>query len=256
MREKMTLPGWLAARLGAAEVGPLAGLLAAAALLLLFGYLAGEVMEGDTHGLDRALLLALRHPENPAVPLGPPWLPEMARDVTALGSYAFLTLLVGAVIGYLLMIGKRGAALLVLVSVIGGMLLSTLLKLGFERPRPDLVPHAARVFTASFPSGHATLSAVTFLTLSALLARVQPNRRLKGYFIALALLLTLMVGVSRVYLGVHYPTDVLAGWCLGAAWAIGCWAAALWLQRRGQMEGAAANAKQEQLDSDRADCGN
>jgi undecaprenyl-diphosphatase len=131
---------------------------------------------------------------------------------------------------------KRGAALLVLASVGGGALLSTLLKLSFERPRPDLVPHAVAVYTASFPSGHAMLSAVTYLTLGTLLARIQPRRRLRAYIVAVAVLLTLLVGTSRVYLGVHWPTDVLAGWCLGAAWAMLCWAVALWLQRRGRVE--------------------
>jgi undecaprenyl-diphosphatase len=116
------------------------------------------------------------------------------------------------------------------------MLLSTVLKMGFERPRPDLVPHATRVYTASFPSGHAMLSAVTYLTLGALLARVQPNRRLKAYLIGLALCITLLVGASRVYLGVHWPSDVLAGWCGGAAWAALCWFIALQLQRQGQVE--------------------
>jgi undecaprenyl-diphosphatase len=116
------------------------------------------------------------------------------------------------------------------------MLLSTLLKLGFERPRPDLVPHAVVVYTASFPSGHAMLSAVTWLTLGALLMRVEPRRRVKAYVLALAVLTTLLVGASRIYLGVHWPTDVLAGWCIGAAWALMCWLAALWLQRRGRVE--------------------
>jgi undecaprenyl-diphosphatase len=132
---------------------------------------------------------------------------------------------------------KAHAALFVVAAVGGGMLLSTLLKMGFDRPRPDLVPHGALVYTASFPSGHATLSAVVYLTLGALLARVQPRFVLKFYLLGLAIVLTVTVGVSRVYLGVHWPTDVLAGWALGAAWALFCWAAALWLQRRGQVEG-------------------
>jgi len=131
---------------------------------------------------------------------------------------------------------RRAAALLVLVAVAGGMLLSTLLKLGFERPRPDLVPHAVEVYTASFPSGHAMLSAVTWLTLGALLMRVEPRRRVKAFVLAMAVLTTLLVGASRIYLGVHWPTDVLAGWCIGAAWALICWLAALWLQRRGRVE--------------------
>jgi undecaprenyl-diphosphatase len=134
------------------------------------------------------------------------------------------------------MVGKRATALLVLVAIVGGTLLSHGLKLGFERPRPDLVPHATRVYTASFPSGHAMLSAVTFLTLGALLARAEKSRRVSAFIMTLAIIVTLMVGVSRVYLGVHWPSDVIAGWSVGAAWAALCWFVALQLQRRGQVE--------------------
>jgi undecaprenyl-diphosphatase len=122
----------------------------------------------------------------------------------------------------------------VLASVGGGIAFSTLFKQGFDRPRPDLVPHATEVYTASFPSGHAMMAAVTWLTLAAMLARVQPTRPLKIYLFALAALITVLVGVSRIYLGVHWPTDVLAGWTAGAAWALACWLVAWWLgERRG-----------------------
>jgi undecaprenyl-diphosphatase len=147
-----------------------------------------------------------------------------------------LTFVTLAVAGFLILQRKAHAALFVALAVGGGMLLSTLLKMGFDRPRPDLVPHGAVVYSASFPSGHSMMAAVAYLTLGALLARVQPRRRLKLYLLGLAILLTVAVGVSRVYLGVHWPTDVLAGWALGAAWALLCWAGALWLQRRGQVE--------------------
>ncbi len=118
---------------------------------------------------------------------------------------------------------------------LGGVLISNLLKFGFDRPRPD-IEHATRVFTASFPSGHATLSAVTFLTLGALLTRVNSGHAAKLYFLMSAVFLTIIVGLSRVYLGVHYPSDVLAGWCVGSAWAVLCWTTALWLQRRRAVE--------------------
>jgi undecaprenyl-diphosphatase len=144
------------------------------------------------------------------------------------------------------MTGKRQAAFFLLVAVGGGMLLSAGLKMGFERARPDLVPHHTRVYTASFPSGHAMLSAVVYLTLAALLARVQSERRVKTMIIVLAVLLTLLVGMSRVYLGVHWPTDVLAGWCGGAAWASLCWFVALQLQRRGRVEHANRDPQQRQ----------
>ena len=215
----------------------LATIVVVAALVLAFGLLASEVLEGETHAFDERILLALRSATDRSDPLGPGWLEELMRDVTGLGSTGVLTFITLAAAGFLALQRKTHAALFVVAAVGGGMLLSTLLKMGFDRPRPDLVPHGALVYTASFPSGHATLSAVVYLTLGALLARVQPRFLLKLYLLGLAILLTVTVGVSRVYLGVHWPTDVLAGWALGAAWALFCWAAALWLQRQGQVEG-------------------
>jgi undecaprenyl-diphosphatase len=225
----------LITRLGRDELGLLVAFLIVAALILGFGMLAEEVMEGDTSGFDRDVIMDLRTGGNAADPLGPPWLEEVGRDVTALGSFVFLGFVLVVVAGYLVLIRKRGAALLMAVAVLGGVIVSTLLKMGFDRPRPDL-PHAARVFTASFPSGHAMLSAITFLTVGALLTRVTDERRVKIYFMATAVFLTVMVGLSRLYLGVHYPSDVLAGWMVGSAWAILCWMGALWLQQRGNVE--------------------
>jgi undecaprenyl-diphosphatase len=218
------------------EVALLAAIALTAASLVLFGQLADEVLEGETHAFDEAVLLALRNAADPSDPIGPDWLEEQMRDVTALGSLGILAFVGLAAVGFLILQGKRRTAALVVVAVGGGMLVSTLSKLGFGRPRPDLVPHAMEVYTASFPSGHAMMAAVTYLTLGALLARVQPRLRLKLYLIALAAALTVLIGLSRVYLGVHWPTDVLAGWTLGAAWALGCWAIALWLQARGRIE--------------------
>jgi undecaprenyl-diphosphatase len=141
-----------------------------------------------------------------------------------------------AALGFLLIVRKRAAALLVLASVGGGTALSFAMKAAFDRPRPDLVEHGVEVATASFPSAHAMLAAVTYLTLGALLARVQPKRSVKAYLLGVAVVLTLLIGLSRVYLGVHWPTDVLAGWCVGAAWATACWLVAYWLQARGRVE--------------------
>lgn len=209
----------------------LGGLGLVAGLLLAFAKLAGEVAEGDTSAFDTAVVLAFRTPDNPDTLIGPVWLQEIGRDVTALGSFAFLGPVFVAVVIYLLLIRKRAAAALMAVAVIGGTILSTLLKIEFDRPRPDLAS-TARVFTASFPSGHATLSAVTFLTIGALLSRAQSDSRVKFYVVALAVFLTIAVGISRIYLGLHYPTDVLAGWCVGSAWALLCWTAALWIGRQ------------------------
>lgn len=209
----------------------LASLGIVAGMFLAFAKLAGEVTEGDTSAFDTAVVMAFRTPDNPDNLIGPVWLQEMGRDVTALGSFIFLGFVFVAVVIYLLLIRKRAAAALMAASVIGGTIISTLLKIGFDRPRPDLAS-TARVFTASFPSGHATLSAVTFLTIGALLSRSGTDSRVKFYFMAVSVFLTIAVGVSRVYLGLHYPTDVLAGWTVGSAWAMLCWIVAMWLQRR------------------------
>jgi undecaprenyl-diphosphatase len=234
---------WFRLRLN--EVGPLISLAGFGLFAWGFMELAGDVSEGDTHDLDSRLLLALRDPANLASPIGPGWLEEAARDITGLGGYTILTIITWVTWAYLMMVGKRGAALLVLVSVIGGTLLSNGLKLGFERPRPDLVPHATQVYTASFPSGHAMLSAVTYLTLGALLTRVEKSRKVKAFIMVLAVLITVLVGASRVYLGVHWPSDVVAGWSVGAAWASLCWFIALQLQRGGQVEKAGETSSPE-----------
>jgi undecaprenyl-diphosphatase len=215
-------------RLWRPEIWILAVVFGIAALALAFGHIAEEVLEGDSAKFDETILLLFRNANDVSDPLGPPWVEEMARDITALGSYAVLSVVFCAVVVYLLMVHQRAAALWVVVAVCGGVLLSNALKLAFERPRPDLVSHAARVFTTSFPSGHATLSAVTYLTLGAFLASLHTLLRLKAYFLGLAILLTVAVGISRIYLGVHYPTDVLAGWCVGAAWAALCWTIFRW----------------------------
>ncbi len=205
----------------------------AALLLTGFGLLADEVLEGDTLGFDTAILMLFRDPAAPSVPLGPSWFAEATRDITALGSFSVLGLLVAAVTLHLLLTGAWRTGVLVLVSVIGGTIVSTALKAIFDRPRPDLTG-AVDVFTASFPSGHATISAVTYLTIGVLLAEREARWPPRVLYLGGAVLLTLAIGCSRVYLGVHYPTDVIAGWSLGTAWALICLIAAEILRSRGQ----------------------
>lgn len=204
--------------------------------LWAFIELADEVLEGETHAVDTAILVAMRTSGDLSDPLGPGWLEEMMRDFTALGGTGVLTLLTLAVIGFLLVAKAPRAALAVALAIGGGILLSTLLKSGFDRPRPDLVPHGSIVYSASFPSGHSMMSATVYLTLAALVSRVLRRRRLRVYLVGLAVLLTLLVGFSRVYLGVHWPTDVLAGWTLGAIWALLASLVMLRLQLRRSVE--------------------
>lgn len=185
--------------------------------------LADEVAEGETRAVDEAIILAFRVPGDPADPLGAPWFEESVRDVTALGSAPVLVIAVLAIVGFLALAKAWRLAIFTLAASAGGLAVSTLLKHGFDRPRPDLVPHGNLIYTSSFPSGHSMMSAVIYLTLAALVVRLMERKRLKGYALGVALALTLLVGVSRVYLGVHWPSDVLAGWAAGAAWALGCW---------------------------------
>lgn len=203
-----------------------------------FAEIADEVVEGESHRFDRAVLLSMRVEGNPGVPIGPPELAYVARDLTALGGATTLVMITLAAIGYLLMRRRFGAAGFVFASVLGGTLLSSALKVLFERSRPDVVPHLMEATSASFPSGHSMLAMVVYLTLGAVLAEVHAEQRFRVYIVAWAVFVSLLVGWSRMYLGVHWPTDVLGGWCLGAAWALSCACVALWLQRRGVLEPA------------------
>jgi undecaprenyl-diphosphatase len=177
-----------------------------------------------------------RNPQDLSDPIGPRWFEEVMRDMTALGGTAVLTLLTVFVTLFLVLSGKRRSAMLVASSIVLGTVFSTLLKLAFDRPRPDLVPHGMEVYTLSFPSSHAMMSALVYLTLGALLARTQSSVRVRIYLIVCAILLTFLIGVSRVYLGVHWPTDVLAGWAVGSCWALLSWLIARRLQKAGPVE--------------------
>lgn len=191
-------------------------------VLLAGGFilLADEVMEGETQRFDDAVLAALSATGEAGRPIGPAWLIEGARDVTSLGSFIVLGTLIVVVCLYLLLARRARTAAFLFGSAVTGSIFSTLLKMSFDRARPAM-PDGIQVFTASFPSGHALLSAICYLTMGALLAEQTEEVLLKRYFIAVAAVVTFAVGFSRLYLGVHYPTDVLAGWLIGTSWAIG-----------------------------------
>jgi undecaprenyl-diphosphatase len=208
------------------------------AVALAYGFikLAGEVREGDTQTFDEWAVRSLRQPAPHAdTPVGPAWLREVGIDLTALGSFVVLVLVVSAVAGFLYLQHKYRLTVLVLAATAGGMLLNTALKHVVDRQRPSVVPHLREVHTPSFPSGHSMLSAVVYLTLGALLMGIVDRRVTKLYCIGVALSLTFLVGASRVYLGVHYPTDVLAGWSVGLVWALLCWLVERYLQWRGAL---------------------
>lgn len=198
----------------------------------LFIGVAG-VISHETHlETEARFMRMLRSAGNPAEPAGPLWLVEVGRDISALGGATVVILLSSLAIGFLALRRRWGSVALVVVTVAGGYLLSSALKRSFDRERPDIVPHLSLVHTASFPSGHSMVSSLVYLSMGALLAQATGRRREKIYFVSAAVLLTFLIGVSRVFLGVHYPTDVLAGWSAGTAWAMGCWLAAWWFRRR------------------------
>lgn len=201
----------------------LGGVLILWMMIASFIEVADDVMEGDTHVIDTKLLMLLRDGNDPQNALGPHWVQEMVRDISGLGGIAILTMVtIGAAL-YLTMMKKGGQALYLIACITIGTLLSNVLKFGFARPRPDLVPHGSYVFTNSFPSGHSMMSALVFLCVGALLARAHNSYAMKAYFLITSIFLTVAIGVSRVYLGVHWPSDVLAGWLVGGSAAVSFW---------------------------------
>lgn len=197
-----------------------------------FSKLASEILEGEGRAIDTKILLLTRDANDHSNPLGPHWVEEIMRDITSMGGIAMLTFVTLASALYLFLINKKGLMIYLLATVSTGAVFSNLLKIGFDRPRPDLVPHEVVTYTASFPSGHSLISAVVYLTLGSLLAEIQPRIQLKIYILSLAVFITLLVGISRIYLGVHWPSDVLAGWLGGAAWAFMFWIIAHYTKKK------------------------
>ena len=188
---------------------------------------AAEVAEGETAAFDRRLLLMFRAPGHPADPLGPRSFEEAMRDVTALGGFTFLTLVTVVAALAFVFHRKLRHALVLVGTVLAAQVASELLKQVYGRSRPDLVPHGSYVYSASFPSGHSMLAAATFLTLAVLISSLEPRRSTKALVFVVAVLITVGVGISRIYLGVHWPSDVLGGWCAGVAFAAAAWVALL-----------------------------
>ena len=201
---------------------------------LVWGFLSigGEMAEGDTLAFDQRLLLGLRVPGDPADPIGPRAFEEAMRDVTALGGFTVLTLVTLVATLAFAMHRRWTHAGVMAGTILLAQACSRLLKNVYDRPRPDLAPHLVEVYSGSFPSGHAMLSAATYLTLAALIAHLEVTRRARVLIFVLALLLMAAIGFSRVYLGVHWPSDVAAGWCVGAAWALAAWLVVIRLEVR------------------------
>ena len=208
--------------------------------IVMFGLLklVSEVSEGDTFALDKAILRGLRLAGNPGVPLGPEWLRAAMIDFTALGSVGVLTLITVLAVGYLLVARKFHTAGFAAACIAVGTSLSSIMKTLLMRPRPEIVPHLVNVSSSSFPSGHSMNAAIVYLTLATLLARGENNRAVQAYLIGVAIFLALLVGATRVYLGVHWPSDVVAGWAMGGMWAAGSSLIAKHLQSQREIEPA------------------
>ena len=220
--------------------------IAAAGALWAFFNIASEVSEGETSAFDKKLLLALRNPADPTDPIGSRSLQEAMRDVTALGGVTVMTMVTIVAVLAFLMHRRRWHAGIMAATVLLAFVSSEGLKMVYSRPRPDLVPHGSFVYSGSFPSGHSTLSAATFLTLAMLIASLEPSRGTKRMVFILAGMLVLGIGFSRVYLGVHWPSDVLAGWSLGAAWALAAWMALMRFGNRDDVKEARTSSASRQ----------
>jgi undecaprenyl-diphosphatase len=212
--------------------------LAILSALLAVGFysLSRAVVRGATGDIDRRTVLAMREAGDLSNPIGPRWVEEVGRDFTALGGVAVIMLITFSVVAFFWLSSMRRAAVYVAIASVGSLLISTGLKQLFDRPRPSLVPHGSHVYTSSFPSGHSAMAAAAYLTLGLVASQFVPRRRLKVLFIGVAMFVTAAVGISRVYLGVHWPSDVLAGWAVGLSWALVCWVVAVWLQDHGVIE--------------------
>lgn len=219
------------AALARGEIAPLTALFVAAAGVLTFIEVADDMTEADGRAFDSMVLRALRPHADPAEPWGPWWLREALADITSLGGISVLGLFAVAVIGFLLIQRKRLSAVMLAAGLAGGVALSEGLKGLFERERPPAEFQVVETLNASFPSGHALLSTVFYLSVGVMLARVLPSKRLKAWVMGVAITVALLVGLSRIYLGAHWAGDVFAGWSLGAAWAMALWLAAHLVER-------------------------
>lgn len=228
-----------ALRVARTEIAAVAALLVATLGVLIFVEVADGMREADGQAFDQAVLAAVRpFADDPGRPWGPWWLHEAAADLTSLGGISVLTLFALIALGFLFIMGKRLSALMLVVGLAGGVALSEGLKAVFERERPPAVYQAVETLNASFPSGHALLATVFYLTLGVMLTRAFPRRELKIYILGSAVLIALLIGLTRIYLGAHWASDVFAGWSVGAAWSMVLWLAAYAAARRQRVNDA------------------
>jgi undecaprenyl-diphosphatase len=222
-----------------AETAALTALFVAALGVTVFVEIADDMTEADGQSFDRQVLGLMRpYADDPGRPWGPWWLKEAAADLTSLGGISVLGLFALIVVLFLLSQRKWLSSLLLVLGLAGGVALSEGLKAVFERERPPQALQAVETINASFPSGHALLSTVFYLTLGVMLTRAFPRRRLKAYVLGCAVVIALLIGLTRIYLGAHWASDVFAGWSVGAAWSMALWLVAYAAERRQRLHDA------------------
>ena len=214
---------WLWARLRALEARTLAAIMLIAAGLLAFLRLGDAVRAGRTLDLDRRIILALRDPANPAQPRGSFWTRDILHDLTALGGVGVLTLTVLVAVIFLWVNRRRRHAAVLLGVVAAATVAGELIKAAYNRPRPDLVAYGDYFSQSSFPSGHSNIATVVWMTLALIVASLERTRVGKATALVVGAFISLTAGGSRVYFGVHWPSDVLGGWILGSGWALVAW---------------------------------
>ncbi len=216
---------------GLNEIKILLIVLSVMAGILIFISIADMVVDGETQHFDNSILKSLREPADVSQPAFPDWVTEAMKDITSLGSATVIVIFTIIIVGYLLLRKKYYWMWLVIIATIGGALLVWGLKEFIGRTRPEIVTHLLKENSLSFPSGHSMMSAIVYLTQATLITKIEESRKVRIYIISTALFLTMLIGISRVYIGVHYPTDVLAGWIAGISWALLCWYVASLLER-------------------------
>ena len=194
-----------------------AGATVAIAGTAAFAFFAGHVRSGATQRFDEAVLQYLGTQRSPAME-------RFMLEVTYLGTAVTVITIVAVAGLFLFLTNHRYSALLLAVSTVGGIILNNILKVSFDRPRPRVIDWGQEAMSSSFPSGHAMSAAIVYFTVAYLAARLEPHRVLRALTMVIALVLVFLICVSRMYLGVHYPSDVAAGVLIGLAWAGFCMA--------------------------------
>jgi len=190
--------------------------------LWVFAEVTDEVIEGETRYFDERVVEFMRNPEDPETAWGPSWLQKTGSNISALGGIPVLSLVTLMITGLSLLRRRYAEVYLLIAGIVGAFVLNILLKYIFARERPPFTD-TDDLLSPGFPSGHAMVATTAYLLWGLLLARTQKERRPQVYIIASGLVTAFLVGLSRVYLGVHYPTDVLAGWTAGLVWALTVW---------------------------------